>query len=455
MKPRRRTVKICFPVIFLSLLAVSSVQASEPYYNGKPLSDWLSAPDDEEQKALEQMGTNAIPTLMDILGATPRTIKRVVARLASKEMREAIRNDDGEVAFGRIKENVVHAFGILGTNAESVVPQMVKLLNKDNDDISPFAADALAQVGPKGFTALTNVLLTAPNPSIRVHAIVGISLHGDSSKLGTQIFLDLLKDKDADVRGAAANQLTGRDPDVVIPALMPMLDDPNPTVCQYVAGTLGTYGAKAKSTAPKITSLYTNTICSGKPISDYGPIFEALKSIDMKTAEEAEAMVLNSGPLNPKRDSYSKTELKNGKILVVGGWVRTELVPPKNRYLSSAEIYDPKTGEWTETGEMSTPRFGHGAVLLSNGKVLVVGGESGKYNGTLSSAEIYDPATGKWTPTTSMHSTHFGCKAKLNPDGTVLVFRELYNNVPPPDKIIEKCEQYDPATATWTVITNK
>jgi hypothetical protein len=41
MKPRRQTTKICFQIIFLSLFALSSAQASEPSYNGKPLSEWL------------------------------------------------------------------------------------------------------------------------------------------------------------------------------------------------------------------------------------------------------------------------------------------------------------------------------------------------------------------------------------------------------------------------------
>ncbi len=27
--------------------------------------------------------------------------------------------------------------------------------------------------------------------------------------------------------------------------------------------------------------------------------------------------------------------------------------------------------------------------------------------------------------------------------------------MPPPDKIIEKCEQYDPATEKWTVIVSQ
>ena len=427
---------------FFCLLTIQSVHAKEPYYNGIPLSDWIfddSGHTEGATDAIQQMGTNAIPTLLDLLGTTPKTIKWEAARLGSKTMREHLIGDDDGVVFGQIKESVVSAFIILGTNAESAVPKMVKLLNKDNDEISLYAAAALAAVGPKGFAALTNAL-TISNPSIRLDISTGLGANGGDSKSVTQIFIYLLKDKSPDVRRSAAGNLGGRDPDLSIPALMPMLDDPDLTVRQEAASALSNYGSKAKSAAPKILSLYTNSPNQG--------VFEALKEIDLETATEAEAMVVNSGPLNSKRQDYTKTELKNGLELIVGGYIHTELPSVTNRYLASSELYDPKTGKWTETGEMTTTRHGHAAVLLTNGKVFVVGGESGKNNGTLSSAEIFDPETGIWTVTTPMHSTHYGCKASLNPDGTVLIFVAPFNSP------IVKCEQYDAASGNWTTITN-
>ncbi|MGB7747549.1 MAG: HEAT repeat domain-containing protein [Verrucomicrobiia bacterium] len=417
MKPRRPTLKVCFRSFSFFLLAISSVQAKEPYYKGKSLSDWLSYDlGADAPAAIQQMGTNAIPTLLDLMGATPKTIRWVAVRLDSKRMREQLRNDDGDVYFGEIKEAVVLAFTVLGTNAESAVPKMVKFLNEDNDDVSIYAAAALGVVGPKGFAALTNAL-NSPNPSIRVDVAIGISKSGQGFKL----LIALLKDQDQRVREVTVNSLGNADPALAIPALVPLLDDKEPDMRQSAAGALSNYGPKAKSAAPKILSLYTN--------SQDGRFFVDLKRIDLETARKAEALVVNNGPLNPNRQGYTKTMMKNGLELIAGGYVHTELQSVNNHFLSSAEIYDPKTGTWTETGEMTGTRYGHAAVLLSSGKVLVTGGSAGKR--LLSSAELYDPATGKWTPTTSMCSTHYGCKARLNPDGTVLVFREIYNNAPP------------------------
>ena len=101
---------------------------------------------------------------------------------------------------------------------------------------------------------------------------------------------------------------------------------------------------------------------------------------------------------------------------------------------------------------MSTARYRHTATLLPNGKVLVAGGSNGRND--LSSAELYDPVDGTWAETGSMNATHYGNYATLQSDGKVLVFSGGYDGV----KIFNdkrNQEQYNPATGTWTLVTNK
>jgi len=147
-----------------------------------------------------------------------------------------------------------------------------------------------------------------------------------------------------------------------------------------------------------------------------------------------------TGSLAHARFGYTATLLPNGQVLVVGGNASVSGVDA----LSSAELYDPATGTWTETGSMATGRFANTATLLRNGKVLVAGG----YNGTsLRSAELYDPATGIWTVMGSMGTSRIVPAGSLLPNGKVLVAGGF--NYTTSGFFLSSAELYDPATGRW------
>jgi hypothetical protein len=62
---------------------------------------------------------------------------------------------------------------------------------------------------------------------------------------------------------------------------------------------------------------------------------------------------------------------------------------------NGAELYDPDTETWRITARLTVARELHTATLLKNGSVLVVGGFGGSL--PLNSAEVYDPVTETWT----------------------------------------------------------
>jgi hypothetical protein len=105
--------------------------------------------------------------------------------------------------------------------------------------------------------------------------------------------------------------------------------------------------------------------------------------------------------------------LPNGKVLVAGGYGDTSI--------ASGELYDPASGTWTATGSLATARSSFTATLLSDGEVLVAGGQSVGTSGALASAELYDPASGTWTSTGSLITGRLVHTATLLPDGKVLV----------------------------------
>ena len=112
-----------------------------------------------------------------------------------------------------------------------------------------------------------------------------------------------------------------------------------------------------------------------------------------------------TGEMLAARESHTATLLANGKVLIAGGHKgrRAEMT-----IYSSAEIYDPATSKFSATGDMTRIRHKHGAVLLGDGRVLIVGGAD-KRDGrpAYSSTEIYNPTNGKFTATGDMNSPRY------------------------------------------------
>jgi Kelch motif len=89
-------------------------------------------------------------------------------------------------------------------------------------------------------------------------------------------------------------------------------------------------------------------------------------------------------------------------------------------FSKSAELYDPATGKFQLTGEMSIGRVGQIAVLLRSGKVLIAGGWIGGHS-TTDSAELYDSATDKFTVIGRLTTRRARPSATLQTGGNVLL----------------------------------
>ena len=150
-----------------------------------------------------------------------------------------------------------------------------------------------------------------------------------------------------------------------------------------------------------------------------------------------------TGSITTARTGHTATLLANGEVLVAGGG-NTTILP-------SAELYNQATGKWTATGSMTTARTDHTATLLANGEVLVAGGLSngGSPIGTscASTAELYNPSTGQWTTTGSMTKTRGNHTAQLLPNGKVLVAGGLCSGGF--TYADNSAELYDPSTGSW------
>ena len=112
----------------------------------------------------------------------------------------------------------------------------------------------------------------------------------------------------------------------------------------------------------------------------------------------------------------------DGKIYAMGGTGWPQIPNHPGPFLSSIEMFDPKTNRWTEKTEMPAPKSGHSANVI-NGKIYVIGGGfqgNGPYI-YLSTVEIYDPETDRWTREPDMPIGKAGHAAEVI-NGNIYIF---------------------------------
>ena len=171
-----------------------------------------------------------------------------------------------------------------------------------------------------------------------------------------------------------------------------------------------------------------------------------------------------TGSLVTGRGGYTQTFLQNGKVLVAGGGPLYVLnsTTQKNYRLFTAELYNPATGTFSNTGNLTHDRSDHTATLLGNGLVLLVGGID--YNGeSINSAELYNPSTSTFVATGNLIHSRAGHSATVLADGTVLIAGGAYyspyvqapsGNLVNSRTILTTAELYNPVSGTFSVTGN-
>jgi len=188
------------------------------------------------------------------------------------------------------------------------------------------------------------------------------------------------------------------------------------------------------------------------------------------------------GPLKVARYWHTATLLEApgcgancGKVLVSGGGYIPLLMTSSNHTTPTAELYDPDSGTWRDTGSLMKDRQDHRATLLNSGacradpvpvwcgKILVTGGDTdtgslnavGSYcsNCPVREAELYDPVEERWSSCPRAEIASATCPAPalrqrdqhdaaLLPGGRVLIAGNNENR--------RDAEIYDASTGKWT-----
>ena len=121
-----------------------------------------------------------------------------------------------------------------------------------------------------------------------------------------------------------------------------------------------------------------------------------------------------SGTLTTARSNFTATLLTNGKVLIVGG------KDVNGNALISAELYDPVSETFSPAANLNAARSSHTATLLNGGTVLIAGGY-GSSGTAVGSSEIYDPVANTFTPEGNLVTARGAHTATLLSSGQVLV----------------------------------
>ena len=156
-----------------------------------------------------------------------------------------------------------------------------------------------------------------------------------------------------------------------------------------------------------------------------------------------------TGPPSIIRPISTLTALADGRVLLAGGSLHPEMFEDSEQAAladpASAEIWDPASGRFERTGQMSVGRYGHTATLLPDGRVLLAGG--GNDDGLLSEAELFDPRTGTFRRVGNMAAERVYAAAAQLADGRVLVTGGFTG-----DSVSSGAELFDPSTQTFSAV---
>ncbi len=100
------------------------------------------------------------------------------------------------------------------------------------------------------------------------------------------------------------------------------------------------------------------------------PVLALAVPLSADHPQEPAGKIVVAGHMLSPRAGHTATLLKDGRVLVAGGMVHNR------EFLDSAELYDPVSRQFSSTGKMMTKRVGQVAALLLDGRVLLAGGWS-------------------------------------------------------------------------------
>jgi HEAT repeat protein len=292
---RTRSIVFLLAVLVLGTAAARYIRSQrEPTYQGKRLSQWLAAschagPNSADGQAraceaVRAIGKRAIPRLLEMLQTKDSPLKLTLMRLHQKQSLVKIAFTPDYIS----RRVATEGFWALGPQAKDALPQLVRLFHDTN--IACDAACAMARIGPESVGILREGL-TNLNDQIRVASANGLAYAGSNAWVAVPDLVARLKDTSSEVRLTAEVALGGfaKQPEVVVPALVEILDGSTHStrglvadeLRRYAAEALGRFGQHATSAVPALLRALSDTnVDQASRDLHVQAIINALRAID-------------------------------------------------------------------------------------------------------------------------------------------------------------------------------
>src|SRR5215212_6835209 len=172
------------------------------------------------------------------------------------------------------------------------------------------------------------------------------------------------------------------------------------------ATVLASVDSSARSLGQRLVASAA-AIIIGAPETRLAPASHSLVSESEEAAPQTQSSTMTTA-----RRGHTATRLSDGRVLIAGG-------ENSSGTLNQSELYDPSSSTFSAAASMGAERADHTATLLGDGRVLIAGGRNGA--GALATTELFDPTTGVFTNGPSMSVARAGHSATLFGDGRVFI----------------------------------
>lgn len=142
------------------------------------------------------------------------------------------------------------------------------------------------------------------------------------------------------------------------------------------------------------------------------------------------------------RRKHGQITLTNGNVLVAGGEDPTAL--------DNCELYQTLLDAWIPAGTLAFKRAKFSLVNMTDGKVLAIGGENDTGN-PIRSCELYNPTTNTWSLTTQMGWTRHSYGMVVLDSGEILVMGGFGGATDDTETALATTEIYNYTSNTWRI----